>query len=154
MATVYATRTDLSQLGLNASTLTQVDTATQDAALTAASALADSYLNAVFTLPLLSYGKDITRAVAQIAAFDLLVTRGYNPDAGSDKVVKDRYDAAIAWLESIAEGEAIPTVVDSTSGGAGVSGVGAAGAIISTAPERNWTGRVAGGDSDDDFWGH
>jgi phage gp36-like protein len=151
MATIYATRADLQQLGLNASALQQIDTATQDVALSAASSLADSYLNARFALPLRSYGRDLTRAVVHIASYDLMVIRGYNPESGSDVVIKERAEAARAWLEKIAEGEIVPAVVDSSDLDAATGG-GAA--IVSTAEPRGWTDVVVYGDRDEDFWIH
>ena len=52
----YATTTDLARFGLPSGALAGVSTATQEAALDAASAFADSYLRSRYTVPLTSYG--------------------------------------------------------------------------------------------------
>lgn len=102
----YATTTDLARFGLPAAILASIATATQEAALEAASDVADSYLRARYTLPLTSYGDDLKRAVCNIAAWDLLSTRGYDPKAGNDEAVEARSDKAMAWLKDISAGRA------------------------------------------------
>jgi len=102
----YATRTDLTRFGLPSSALTGVADATQDAALEAASDVADSYMRSRYELPLTGYGDDLKRAVCGLAAWDLLTTRGYDPNSGGDEAVKLRHDAALAWLKDVAAGRA------------------------------------------------
>lgn len=113
--TQYATRTDLANLGLVAGALANVTTTTQDAALVAASAVADSYLQSRYQLPLLQWGQDLSRAVAIIAAYDLLTSRGYNPQSSADQNVRQRYLDALAWLDSISKGASTPSYVTDSS---------------------------------------
>ena len=113
MTAVYAVRADLPLYGANANALASVPTATQEAALAAASELADSYLRTRYVLPLLAWGNDLRRAVCQIATYDLFVTRGYNPAAAADVNYRMRYEDAIAWLKSVARQEAQADVVTS-----------------------------------------
>ena len=78
--TRYATTTNLVRLGIRAEALSGVATAVQEEALDAASAVADGYLRARgYVLPITAWSADLTRAVAILAAFDLLVTRGFEP---------------------------------------------------------------------------
>lgn len=115
----YATRSDLTTLGISASALVSVSTGDQDSALQAASELADSYLGNRFELPLTLWGMDLRRCVCTIAAYDLMRVRGFNPEAGDAEVFRDDYKDAIRWLEKVAKGEVTPiNVVDSDSTGA------------------------------------
>lgn len=132
----YATRTHLAQFAIRAAALTGIATGDQDAALEAASDLADSYLRARFTLPLSSWQDDLRRAVCNVAAYDLLSARGYNPDAGADSNVRQRYEDAVRWLEGVAAGRVTPAVTD--SGSSGSSGSGAGVARVFTSDPRGW----------------
>lgn len=62
--------------------------------LDAASAQADYWLIG-YTTPLSAWGRDLERAVCEIAAFHLLKeTVGFNPEAGNDKMIEDRLTKA------------------------------------------------------------
>lgn len=112
----YASLSDLTTLGLPAAALTGIDDATRTAALVAASAAADSYFNKRFTLPLVTWGADITRAVVAIASWDLLSRRGFNPSSGADVAIRQRYDDAVGWLRDVARGLVEPAgLVDTTA---------------------------------------
>ena len=102
----YATRTDLYRLGIRSEALAGVATADQDAALEAASDLADSYMRSRYTLPLTGYGDDLKGAVCKLAAYELLATRGYDPNAGGDESLQKRHDAAMKWLSDVSAGRA------------------------------------------------
>lgn len=117
--TAYATRTQLAQFGLprgmvNAALLSSFTTSDQDAALEAASRFADSYICNTYTVPLTTYGVDLSERVCWIAAFNLLSGRGFDtPNEGS--IFRERYNLAVAWLRDISKG------VASISGGATVA---------------------------------
>ena len=100
----YATPSDLARLGVAAAALSDVPVPDQEAALDAASRLADSYLARRYRLPLVSWGDDLKRAVALIAAYDLIAVRGFAPE-GADEHLRLRYEDAIRWLEQVAKGE-------------------------------------------------
>lgn len=102
----YATRTDLYRLGLRSDALSGVATADQDAALEAASDVADSYLRSRYTLPLTGYGDDLKGAVCKLAAYELMRARGYAPGAGRDESLKDSRDEAVSWLKDVSAGRA------------------------------------------------
>jgi phage gp36-like protein len=108
MSSSYAVVADLVRFGVNASALASVSSSDQQAALDNASALADSYLGARYSLPLTTYGDDIKRAVCNIAAYDLLCVRGFNPAVGADVNYRMRREDAVRWLELVARQQVTP----------------------------------------------
>lgn len=79
-----------------------------------ASDTADSYLRKRFKMPLVSFGNDIKRAVANIAQYELMARRGFRPDAGQDQIIVKRNDDAVAWLRDVSKGLCECSAVDST----------------------------------------
>lgn len=130
----YAVQADLANV-LNAAASASITSGQQNAALASASDYADSYFRAQFTLPLISWGQDVTDAVCEIAAYRLMMLRGYNPESGSDVGLRQRYEDAIKWLERVASGKTVPNVSDSASGG--VEG----GPFIISSSQRGWSNR-------------
>lgn len=113
--TRYATMTDLARLGLPSAALSGVATETQEDALDAASSLADGYLTSRYALPLSAWGADLTACVAKLAAYDLMTTRGYAPEAGRDDQLRLRHEDAMRWLRDVAGGVvALYGVTDAT----------------------------------------
>lgn len=113
--TRYATTTDLTRLGLPSAALSGVATETQEDALDAASSLADGYLSSRFGLPLSAWGDDLRGCVCKLAAYDLMVTRGYSPQTGPDENLRLRHEDAMRWLRDVASGiVAIQGVTDAT----------------------------------------
>jgi phage gp36-like protein len=115
--TAYATQTDLTD-GINPGALVGVTGTQMDKAIDDASREIDSYLRAQYTLPLLTVGADVRRKTVDIAVYYLMVGRGYNPEAGGDPGIKQRYDNAVAWLRLVSKGEVNPDITDSTAGSA------------------------------------
>ncbi len=119
----YALPADLTRHGASDGALSEFPVAYQQSALDAASAVADGYLAARYRLPLIAQGTPpvfdvgLVVAVCQIAAYNLLSSRGYNPELTGDTNVRSRYLDALKWLRGVAEGEISPQVVDSTPGG-------------------------------------
>ncbi len=120
----YATPTDLANLALPAGSLPAfVTTPIQQNHLDAASGIVDSFLGAKVRLPLVGTPPlEIKLRVCQLAAFTLLLLRGYNPDVAVDEQVYRMYEDAMNWLKAIARGEVNPVVTD--SGTPGVQGGG------------------------------
>lgn len=111
----YATTSDLARLGIATNALSALATATQEAALDAASSLADGYLASRYALPLTAWGDDLRLHVAGMAAFRLLAGRGYDPQRGGDEVIRMLWDDAIRWLERVSAGNVTPAgITDST----------------------------------------
>lgn len=112
----YAERVDLYRWGVPAARIPSVSTPDQDAALDAASALADSFLAKGYSLPLASWGDALKRATAQIAAYDLVCNVGINPiSEANDAVIMGRHKEALKWLERVADGRAELGGVDATA---------------------------------------
>lgn len=112
--TQYATTAQLVQFSVPSAALTGISSDDQNAALKAASRVADSYLLKRFTLPLTQWGDDLRQVVTDIAAYRLLKRRGFNPDNGDDAHLRMAYEDAVKWLESVSRGSATPLdVVDS-----------------------------------------
>ncbi len=146
--TVYASSTDLTALGVNPDAIVAVNPTAVTEALTAASRLIDSALRPQFTLPLTQAGLDVSRACAIIAAYDLLVTRGFNPAAGADQVFVDRYLGIVGdppftdkngWLAAVSKGSLIPDVTDSSP--AAAEGRPSARARCVSSSQRGYSGR-------------
>ena len=135
----YATTTDFDTHGLPLAKLPpSVTTDKLNAALIAASAKADSYLRSRFTLPISSYGLDLTEAVCAIAAWSVLSGQvGFNPEAGHNVAIMTRKEDAIRWLEQISHGHAVPEGIVDSSPSAGPGGP-AAGAQAYSNPMRGW----------------
>ena len=136
--TRYATTTDLTRLGLSSGALTGVPTATQEESLDAQSAVMDSYLGQIFTLPLRSWREDITRCCAVLTSWDLMVVRGFNPGAGNDEVLRLRYEDAQRQMRVWSARRATPPgVVDSTPSDDSEQD----GTFVITNARRNWRRR-------------
>lgn len=133
----YATTTDLTRFGLPSTALTGVSSTTQEEAISAASALADSYMRSRYAVPLTAWGDDLTQCVCALAAETLLTSRGLDPGRANGDVILTRADNARAWLKDVSAGRA------SVSGGVTTPGPGTY-ARASTAPtaasssERGW----------------
>jgi phage gp36-like protein len=154
--TQYATTNDLANLGLIGGVLTGISTPTQQAALIAASAIVDAKIQSKFILPLLQWGFDLVRAVCIIAAYDLLVGKGYNPATGADPNIRQRYLDTIEWLDEVGRGEdTLAAVVDSsTPPGPGDGSINstADGFQLVTTAVRGWTDRGVGTPPIDSTW--
>lgn len=116
--TEYASTDDLEDFGLPGDWITAVPEEAQLRAIARASALADGYLSARYTLPLTSWGEDLRGAVVDIATYYLCTSNvGYNPaQSSTDQSIAERYSAATMWLRDVGSGKANPSgVVDSTA---------------------------------------
>lgn len=107
----YATVADLYVYGAPEKAFGQLSTLAKDAALDSASNDVDSYIRGRYSMPLIEWDTSITEATCRIAAYNLLNVRGYNPAAGADINIKDRYDQSIAWLRLVQKQQAHPNVV-------------------------------------------
>lgn len=120
---VYAQQSDLFALGLpqaamgSGSNPSVVPSATIDEALASAASEMDSCfrgrwgMNAV---PLLQWDLSVTRCNARMAAYDIMVTRGFSSDADANRDLRKRYDDAIEWLNKVQRQQAHPLVTLAT----------------------------------------
>jgi phage gp36-like protein len=153
--TPYAVRADLANLGLIGGVLSSISTTAQDAALLAASGVADASLQSRYIMPLTQWGQDLVRCVCIIAAYDLLTAKGYNPATGADENIRERYLDQLAWLKEVGKGNDTPSyIVDSSTNHAGAvnSSTAADGSVVTTtegglqmvtSSVRGWTDRGA-----------
>jgi phage gp36-like protein len=118
----YAGIPDLITFGLPATAFGNTTTLQQQGALDAASAEMDSYFRARYDgdpvtgkLPFASWGTDVTEKCVAIAQWKLLLVRGFNPGAGADKNIRERYLDAINWLVQVKENKLHPFVVAPTT---------------------------------------
>lgn len=101
-------------VSLPSDALTDLEEGDVENAIEAASRTVDSYLRKRFSLPLVSWGNDVSQAVADLAQYNLLSRRGFRPNSGNDEIVVRRRDDAVKWLENVARGLVEPDIVDST----------------------------------------
>jgi phage gp36-like protein len=115
MAQQYVTITELQRLGIPGDAYAGKSNADLNAALLAASVVADSYISKRYTLPLVSWGDDLRYHVAQLASLTLLVNRGFRPGSGADEVAVDAKNDARQWFRDVATGLVeLAECVDST----------------------------------------
>jgi phage gp36-like protein len=116
--TQYASILQLEAIGISAAAISKIQAPAKNAALLTASTMINGYLRGAFTLPLIAWGADLTRACAIIAAYDLLSAKGFNPEQGSgDENVRKRFEDILAWLKLVAAGTVVPYgIEDSTPG--------------------------------------
>lgn len=136
--TTYATPADLVTVGISAAALSDFVPNEQLDVIEKASRKVDSYLRSHYTLPLTKAGADVMEATVALSVYWLLSARGYNPEAGADVNVRDRYLDAIRWLEKVASGTVSPDVIDSST--AAVEGRPAGPRVISSS-QRGWSAR-------------
>jgi phage gp36-like protein len=122
VADVYATGAQFLEHGTAVDALEGLASTKVDVALAAASRVADGYLARRCTLPLKqdsggAWPVDLTRAVCQIASYDLLSNRGVGPESDGG-LLGERYRDARRWLEGVADGSVVPPWIDSSEDGA------------------------------------
>lgn len=106
----YATLDDLYTHGAPEKAFGQLTDDQKLAALEAASEYLDSYFRGRYSLPLAVWDISVTSNTCKIAAYNLLSARGYNPAAGSDINILERYNQAVAWAEKVQKQQAHPNV--------------------------------------------
>lgn len=133
----YATTTDFARFGLPAAALTGIATATQEAALDAASVFADSYLRSRYDVPLTTYGVDLTQCVCALAAETLLTTRGFDATRANGDAVTLRADNARTWLRDVSAGRAAVSGGNTTATATPIARASTA-PSTSSSGERGW----------------
>lgn len=112
---VYCTPTDLVTFVAPSAAWGTI-TATEKAdAILSATAMVNSYLQARYDLPVSAWGRDIRRAAAILAGYDLLLTRSLFRDDTQRANLQLQYEQVIKWLEAVRDGQATPDgLVDNT----------------------------------------
>lgn len=99
----YCTPADLAQF-LPAAVLNLTSGAQQLQACSDATEEANSYMRGRYQLPLVDWGSDITRYTSWIACYLLAQLIGFAPQAGSDKLIVERYYQAVGWPDRAGTG--------------------------------------------------
>lgn len=108
---VFAQMDDISAISLPAEALSGVTDNLKAKALIAATDVIVPYLTKGGDWPKTTWGDEIRRAASIIAAYDLMVGRGFDPDR-YDENFRKRYEDIIKWLEGVAAGSLEPTDPD------------------------------------------
>lgn len=112
---MYCDREQLARYGLPPKALSRFTPEEIDRSLEAASAVVDGYLRARYTLPIAYWGLDLTRCVATIAAYDLMMSKGFDPNLAADEQLRLRYEDSLAWLKMVRKAEVDPDIIDTKS---------------------------------------
>jgi phage gp36-like protein len=152
----YATAVQFEALGLPAAALDGFAGDVDDH-LTAASGVIDSHLRGRYKLPLAEpYPQEIITACCCIAAYTVLVVRGFDPTRAADMNVRTRYEDMMGrpgqkgWLQQLSAGLINLDLAADATGGAHDGGP-----IVASRARRR-----AGTDCDDtrggylNFWGN
>ena len=115
MTVAYATLTDLYAFGLPLVAMGQVLVATQQRCLDARNDYADDKFRARYKLPLLTpYPDSLKLNICMLAAWDILMIRGYNPGASADVNISARGEMALKWFDDVERQRAHPNVIESS----------------------------------------
>lgn len=133
----YCTATDLASLGIRPEALRGISIPDITDAIKAAGDEIDGYLGARYELPLRSWGSDLRKHCAKMVVYDLVATRGFNPNRPGDEQIRLGREDALDWLRRISHGEVVPRVVDSSSGA--TEGTVSGGAQVSSFEGRGYT---------------
>lgn len=130
----YATTAQLAQHAMGSVALQGVSEADQNAALEAASRIADGELSREgrYVVPLTVYGSDLSIAVCDIAAYRLLSKKPFAPD-GADTVPRKLYNDALARLARWGKGDGNVT-------GGVTTAAPTVQPIVYTTARRGWSG--------------
>lgn len=131
----YATVAEFYSLALPEASLGGLASATIEAQLTGASAIADSYLGRRYAVPLGTWGSDLRVCVCALAAYRiLLMSIGFNPNNPQDRAVEDDYKRWLQWLKDVADGNVKPAGITEDPSGQGPGSI-----FINYEPSRELT---------------
>ena len=132
--TAYATLANLYVYGLPLVAMGSVSVGTQQAILDGRNEFADDKMRARYRLPLVApYPASLVQHICMLAAWDVLMVRGYNPAAAADVNIANRGEMALKWFDDVERQRAHPNVVEA----GGVDPSYAAPYIVSK-PSQGW----------------
>lgn len=111
----YAQISDLFAKAMSPTARGSLTDAQLTACLVGASGEMDVYFNGRYALPLIQWDDVTTEKCCLIAYYRAMKLRGYNPEAGGDKSIKDDYDDAIKWCRQVQMQQAHPNVTPQPS---------------------------------------
>ena len=138
----YATTDDLVALGVSTDVISDIDTAQQEAVISARSRFVDGFLRAAnIVVPdggLVAFTGDLTWAVVQLSVYDLVTNyHRYTTDKPNEDSLRKRHDDAIQWLQWMVEGKIGAPVPPEDEG----SSVDLGAPSVVTSDIRGWTPR-------------
>jgi len=119
----YSTQAQLFSLGLPQSAMgsagnpSVVPSQAIDDALAATSSVMDSYFRGrwgMTAVPLLVWDLSVTLCNARMAAYEIMVVRGFSSDADVNKYLEKRNGMAMDWLDKVQRQQAHPLVTLAT----------------------------------------
>ena len=113
MGQLYATLADLANLGFVSTAFGQLTNPQVQAQLQAASDYASSKMAARYSLPLLAWDTSVTQGVAQIATYQCMCLRGFDPANPGDAAARDLWIAAREFFDAVERQHAHPLVTES-----------------------------------------
>ncbi len=117
MTVAYATLTDLYAFGLPLVAMGSVSVATQQRILDGRNDFADDKMRARYRLPLQTpYPDSLIQNICMLAAWDVLMVRGYNPGAAADVNIANRGQMAIDWFDGVERQRTHPNVIEAAGG--------------------------------------
>ena len=135
---MYGSAALLQVIGVSQASLSKWSSPQIDSALTAASGLVDVYMaRAGYTVPLVSPGGAVGRWTCIVAAYDLMVARGYQAQLDGDVELRRRYEETIAELKDL-DGSEVLDLAPSTA----PAGVSSPPVVVSNVL-RGWTDEEA-----------
>lgn len=118
---LYATLADINTHGIPDAAVSTVPIEERAQHALAATGEAEGYIGGGYPLPLLGWPDELRRQVAQIAVYNIIKRRGFQPDGEDALIVKGR-DDAIAWLTRLSKGLIKPPGMAGSSPAPGTSG--------------------------------
>ena len=116
MTIAYATLADLYAMGLPLVSMGSVSVAAQQRCLDARNDYADDKFRARYKLPLVApYPDSLKRNICTLAAWDILVIRGYNPAAGADANIATRAQMSEKWFDDVERQRCHPNVIEAVN---------------------------------------
>lgn len=104
----YAVQSELEIVGVGAASTAKWSPTQISTALDIASAFVDTYLaKAGYTLPLGTPSPALKRWTCIVAAYDLMVARGYQSQLDGDVELRKRYEQTVAELKALTGDEGI-----------------------------------------------
>jgi len=112
---IYAEPSDITDVSVPEVTLSAITVPDRARQCLRSSSEADDYLSGGYTLPLTAWPDSLRKHVANMAGYELLAKRGFDPDNPTDKILMTRQTQAISWLNTIQSGKHRPVGMLDTS---------------------------------------
>jgi hypothetical protein len=113
MGQLYASLTDFGNFGVVSTAFGQLTQPQIQAQLQSASDYASSKMGARYVLPLTAWDTSITQAVVQIAAYQCMCLRGFDPQNPGDTAARDLWMAAREFFDAVERQHAHPQITES-----------------------------------------